>query len=80
MDVLRLSEWGWRRSRRLSRRGDGPGGFLEDALRLASQRLQILTCYGRNLCLSCGPIEGRFLFLPGKRSNHPLFRFGQHNA
>jgi hypothetical protein len=47
---------------------------------LASQRLQILTCYGGNLCLSCGPIEGRFLFLPGKRSNHPLFRFGQHNA
>ena len=62
MDVLRISEWGWRRSRRLSRRGNGPGGILEDALRLASQRLQILSCFGRNLCLSCGPSRAASYF------------------
>jgi hypothetical protein len=49
-------------------------------MRLASQRLQILTCYGRNPCLRVVSSKRRFLFLPGKRSNHPLFGLGQNNA
>jgi hypothetical protein len=62
-----------------------PGGILERSLRLASQRPQIrsaLRCGYLSFSLTgyLRPVEGRFLFLSGKRSNHRLFGLRQNDA